>query len=211
MNLQHALGTRIPNGILNFFFKLTFARKVRGGAFTAKTQNRSVSDFISGTSACFHFLIYIKCAFLVCPRSDLFDAQCHNRLTIVHPFFLEICVAKMFLMPLGILCGDLSWSHASLESISEVGAHSTGSVTLVMGWLQRWSSEETYSFNVGSEPSWGVPNFYLSQRCGNQTQHPLDEKIWVSQPQDHTVPTWWLYSCYGSQRKYVSLASDKWF
>jgi hypothetical protein len=28
MNLQHALGTRIPNGILNFFFKYTFARKV---------------------------------------------------------------------------------------------------------------------------------------------------------------------------------------
>ena len=28
MNLQHALGTKIPNGILNFFFKFTFARKV---------------------------------------------------------------------------------------------------------------------------------------------------------------------------------------
>lgn len=28
MNLQHALGTRIPNGILNFFFKFSFARKV---------------------------------------------------------------------------------------------------------------------------------------------------------------------------------------
>lgn len=29
VNLQHALGTRIPNGILNFFFKFTFGRKVR--------------------------------------------------------------------------------------------------------------------------------------------------------------------------------------
>lgn len=28
VNLQHVLGTRIPNGILNFFFKLTFGRKV---------------------------------------------------------------------------------------------------------------------------------------------------------------------------------------
>ncbi|XP_043253627.1 failed axon connections isoform X2 [Colletes gigas] len=27
VNLQHVLGTRIPNGILNFFFKLTFGRK----------------------------------------------------------------------------------------------------------------------------------------------------------------------------------------
>lgn len=29
VNLQHALGTRIPNGILNFFFKFAFGRKVR--------------------------------------------------------------------------------------------------------------------------------------------------------------------------------------
>lgn len=28
VNLQHALGTRIPNGILNFFFKFAFGRKV---------------------------------------------------------------------------------------------------------------------------------------------------------------------------------------
>nr|CAD7453198.1 unnamed protein product [Timema tahoe] len=28
VNLQHALGTKIPNGILNFFFKFTFGRKV---------------------------------------------------------------------------------------------------------------------------------------------------------------------------------------
>ncbi|KAL1116977.1 hypothetical protein AAG570_004305 [Ranatra chinensis] len=27
MNLQHALGTRIPNGILNFFFKFSYGRK----------------------------------------------------------------------------------------------------------------------------------------------------------------------------------------
>lgn len=33
VNLQHALGTRIPNGILNFFFKFAYGRKVctRGG------------------------------------------------------------------------------------------------------------------------------------------------------------------------------------
>lgn len=28
VNLQHALGTRIPNGILNFFFKFSYGRKV---------------------------------------------------------------------------------------------------------------------------------------------------------------------------------------
>lgn len=28
VNLQHALGTRIPNGILNFFFRFAFGRKV---------------------------------------------------------------------------------------------------------------------------------------------------------------------------------------
>jgi len=38
MNLQHALGTRIPNGILNFFFKFTFARKVGAGCFTEEPQ-----------------------------------------------------------------------------------------------------------------------------------------------------------------------------
>lgn len=31
VNLQQALGTRIPNGILNFFFKYTFGRKVNSG------------------------------------------------------------------------------------------------------------------------------------------------------------------------------------
>ncbi|KAJ4448931.1 hypothetical protein ANN_00323, partial [Periplaneta americana] len=39
MNLQHALGTRIPNGILNFFFKFTFARK---GAKKVKAQGMGV-------------------------------------------------------------------------------------------------------------------------------------------------------------------------
>lgn len=29
VNLQHALGCRLPNGILNFFFRFTFGRKVR--------------------------------------------------------------------------------------------------------------------------------------------------------------------------------------
>ncbi|XP_003394622.1 failed axon connections isoform X2 [Bombus affinis] len=39
VNLQHALGTRIPNGILNFFFKLTFGRK---GAKKVKAQGMGV-------------------------------------------------------------------------------------------------------------------------------------------------------------------------
>jgi len=39
MNLQHALGTRIPNGILNFFFKFSFARK---GAKKVKAQGMGV-------------------------------------------------------------------------------------------------------------------------------------------------------------------------
>lgn len=30
VNLQHALGLRLPNSILNFFFKITFGRKVTG-------------------------------------------------------------------------------------------------------------------------------------------------------------------------------------
>lgn len=29
VNLQHALGLRIPNGILNFFFKFSYGRRVR--------------------------------------------------------------------------------------------------------------------------------------------------------------------------------------
>ncbi|CAK9812047.1 Failed axon connections [Anthophora quadrimaculata] len=39
VNLQHALGTRIPNGILNFFFKLTFGRK---GTKKVKAQGMGV-------------------------------------------------------------------------------------------------------------------------------------------------------------------------
>ncbi len=39
VNLQHALGTRIPNGILNFFFKFTFGRK---GARKVKAQGMGV-------------------------------------------------------------------------------------------------------------------------------------------------------------------------
>ncbi|XP_076673808.1 failed axon connections isoform X2 [Andrena cerasifolii] len=39
VNLQHVLGTRIPNGILNFFFKLTFGRK---GAKKVKAQGMGV-------------------------------------------------------------------------------------------------------------------------------------------------------------------------
>lgn len=29
VNLQHALGCRLPNGILNFFFRFTYGRKVK--------------------------------------------------------------------------------------------------------------------------------------------------------------------------------------
>ncbi|CAK9809461.1 Failed axon connections [Anthophora plagiata] len=39
VNLQHVLGTRIPNGILNFFFKLTFGRK---GTKKVKAQGMGV-------------------------------------------------------------------------------------------------------------------------------------------------------------------------
>nr|CAD7441823.1 unnamed protein product [Timema bartmani] len=39
VNLQHALGTKIPNGILNFFFKFTFGRK---GAKKVKAQGIGV-------------------------------------------------------------------------------------------------------------------------------------------------------------------------
>ncbi|CAK9823082.1 Failed axon connections [Anthophora retusa] len=39
VNLQHALGTRIPNGILNFFFKLTLGRK---GTKKVKAQGMGV-------------------------------------------------------------------------------------------------------------------------------------------------------------------------
>ncbi|KAK2584002.1 hypothetical protein KPH14_006461 [Odynerus spinipes] len=39
VNLQHALGTRIPTGILNFFFKFTFGRK---GARKVKAQGMGV-------------------------------------------------------------------------------------------------------------------------------------------------------------------------
>lgn len=28
MNLQHALGTWVPNGVLNFFFKYSYSRRV---------------------------------------------------------------------------------------------------------------------------------------------------------------------------------------
>lgn len=35
VNLQHALGVRIPNGILNFFFRFTYGRKVSIGAMTS--------------------------------------------------------------------------------------------------------------------------------------------------------------------------------
>ncbi|XP_060520097.1 failed axon connections isoform X2 [Cylas formicarius] len=39
VNLQHALGTRIPNGILNFFFKFAYGRK---GAKKVKAQGMGV-------------------------------------------------------------------------------------------------------------------------------------------------------------------------
>jgi hypothetical protein len=44
MNLQHALGTRIPNGILNFFFKFSFARKVGGSSFAKEAWHCCTAD-----------------------------------------------------------------------------------------------------------------------------------------------------------------------
>nr|XP_023016602.1 failed axon connections [Leptinotarsa decemlineata] len=42
VNLQHALGTRIPNGILNFFFKFAFGRKWFQGTKKVKAQGMGV-------------------------------------------------------------------------------------------------------------------------------------------------------------------------
>ncbi|XP_018567833.1 failed axon connections isoform X1 [Anoplophora glabripennis] len=42
VNLQHALGTRIPNGILNFFFKFAFGRKWFQGSKKVKAQGIGV-------------------------------------------------------------------------------------------------------------------------------------------------------------------------
>lgn len=42
VNLQHALGTRIPNGILNFLFKFAFGRKWLQGAKKVKAQGMGV-------------------------------------------------------------------------------------------------------------------------------------------------------------------------
>ncbi|KAI7815616.1 failed axon connections [Rhyzopertha dominica] len=42
VNLQHALGTRIPNGLLNFFFKFAFGRKWLQGSKKVKAQGMGV-------------------------------------------------------------------------------------------------------------------------------------------------------------------------
>ncbi|XP_059608978.1 failed axon connections isoform X1 [Phlebotomus argentipes] len=42
VNLQHALGTRIPNGILNFFFKFSYGRKWFQGSKKVKAQGMGV-------------------------------------------------------------------------------------------------------------------------------------------------------------------------
>jgi hypothetical protein len=63
INLQHAFGTRIPNGVLNFFFKFSYARKVGASSFakgalhccTADTEIYKLILF-----AFFHSLIYLK-------------------------------------------------------------------------------------------------------------------------------------------------------
>lgn len=43
VNLQHALGCRLPNGILNFFFRFTFGRKV---CITAQNRANSMCNAI---------------------------------------------------------------------------------------------------------------------------------------------------------------------
>lgn len=54
VNLQHALGIRLPNAILNFFFKIAFGRKVRTLCF------QFISPFISTIFAYHHsaFIYY---------------------------------------------------------------------------------------------------------------------------------------------------------
>nr|CAH7729674.1 unnamed protein product [Callosobruchus chinensis] len=42
VNLQHALGTRIPNGVLNFFFRFAFGRKWFQGSKKVKAQGMGV-------------------------------------------------------------------------------------------------------------------------------------------------------------------------
>ncbi|CAG9857309.1 unnamed protein product [Phyllotreta striolata] len=42
VNLQHALGSRIPNGILNFFFKFAYGRKWLQGSKKVKAQGMGV-------------------------------------------------------------------------------------------------------------------------------------------------------------------------
>lgn len=37
VNLQHALGLRLPNAILNFFFKIAFGRKVRNNSLLLRS------------------------------------------------------------------------------------------------------------------------------------------------------------------------------
>jgi len=61
MNLQHALGTRIPNGILNFFFKFSFARKVGANSFATEAWlccNADTEIYKLILFAFFHSLIY---------------------------------------------------------------------------------------------------------------------------------------------------------
>lgn len=46
VNLQHALGTRIPNGILNFFFRFAFKRKVGINKLHYFDNVKSDEDFL---------------------------------------------------------------------------------------------------------------------------------------------------------------------
>lgn len=68
MNLQHALGTRIPNGILNFFFKFTFARKVGASSFAEEPQNFSFQILKLSAYFLFTCLKKVHCPGMVCIR-----------------------------------------------------------------------------------------------------------------------------------------------
>lgn len=70
VNLQHALGLRLPNAILNFFFKIAFGRKVRTLLFQILVPQFMCLLFLPITAFiyCHHKLLSITfLSFFICP------------------------------------------------------------------------------------------------------------------------------------------------
>lgn len=86
VNLQHALGTRIPNGILNFCFKFAFGRKVNIPPLFRKHERKI-------------FIYYECCLLVVCGlimnQSSTFHSiwLTHSDFVWMHPcmFFPVLC------------------------------------------------------------------------------------------------------------------------